>query len=110
MEHSFSVTDRRFPFEPNAAFGREYVDVGGNIIMTEDGCEVSNVMPKAMRLVREAEVERGSCVLSGSLSSLVQQWQLFPQTNERYLLYVFTIWHLSPPGLGYGSGQHQRSR
>jgi hypothetical protein len=52
MEHSFSVTDRRFPFEPNAAFGREYVDVGCNIIMTEDGCEVLNVMPTAMRLVR----------------------------------------------------------
>ena len=99
MEHSFSVTDRRFPCEPNAAFGREYVDVGGNIIM-----------PTAMRLVREVEVERGSCVLSGYLSSLVQQWQLFPQMNERYLLYVFTIWHLSPPGLGHGSGQHERSR
>jgi hypothetical protein len=51
MEHSFSVTDRRFPFEPNAAFGRVYVDVGGNIIMTEDGCEVLNVMQAAMRLV-----------------------------------------------------------
>lgn len=69
---SLASLSSRFPFEPNAAFGREYVDVGGNIIMTEDGCEVLNVMPTAMRLVREIEVERGSCVLSGYLSSLVR--------------------------------------
>ncbi len=35
---------------------------------------------------------------------------LSKQMNERYLLYVFTIRHLSPPGLGYGSSQHERSR
>lgn len=103
-------TFRRFPFEPNAAFGREEVNVGGNIIMTQDGCDVLNVMPTTMRLVREVEGERGSCVLSGSLSSLVQPWQRFPQMNERYLLSVCTIWHLSPPKLAHGSGQHERSR
>jgi len=41
-----------FQFEPNAAFGREYVDVGGNIIVTENGCEELNVMPTEMRVVR----------------------------------------------------------
>ena len=41
-----------FQFEPNAAFGREYVDVGGNILVTENGCEELNVMPTEMRVVR----------------------------------------------------------
>jgi Xaa-Pro aminopeptidase len=41
-----------FQFEPNAAFGRDYVDVGGNIIVTETGCEALNVMPTEMRVVR----------------------------------------------------------
>jgi Xaa-Pro aminopeptidase len=41
-----------FQFEPNAAFGRDYVDVGGNIIVTETGCEELNVMPTEMRVVK----------------------------------------------------------
>jgi hypothetical protein len=41
-----------FQFEPNAVFGRDYVDVGGNIIVTQTGCEALNVMPTEMRIVR----------------------------------------------------------
>ena len=41
-----------FQFEPNAAFGREYVNVGGNIIVTENGCEELNVMKTETRVVR----------------------------------------------------------
>jgi Xaa-Pro aminopeptidase len=41
-----------FQFEPNAVFGRDYVDVGGNILVTETGCEELNVMPTQMRVVK----------------------------------------------------------
>jgi Xaa-Pro aminopeptidase len=35
--------------EPNAAFGRHQVNIGGNVIVTEDGCEELNVVPTRMR-------------------------------------------------------------
>jgi Xaa-Pro aminopeptidase len=41
-----------FQAEPNAVVGsRNYVDVGGNIIVTENGCEPLNIMPTEMRFV-----------------------------------------------------------
>jgi Xaa-Pro aminopeptidase len=38
--------------EPNAAFGRHQVNIGGNVIVTEDGCEELNTAPTRMRFVR----------------------------------------------------------
>lgn len=38
--------------EPNAAFGRQQVNIGGNVIVTEDGCEELNVLPTYMRMVK----------------------------------------------------------
>lgn len=40
-----------FQPEPNAVFGRHYVDVGGNVVVTENGSEEWNVMPTKMRVV-----------------------------------------------------------
>ena len=38
--------------EPNAAFGRHQVNIGGNVIVTEDGCEELNSVPTKMRFVK----------------------------------------------------------
>lgn len=40
-----------FQFEPNSAFGREYVDVGGNVIVTEAGGDGLNLIPTELRIV-----------------------------------------------------------
>jgi hypothetical protein len=41
-----------FQAEPNAVVGgRSYVDVGGNIIVTETGCEPLNEVPTQLRYV-----------------------------------------------------------
>lgn len=41
-----------FQPEPNAAFGRTYVDIGGNILLTENGCEELNIIPTRMQIVK----------------------------------------------------------
>lgn len=38
--------------EPNAAFGRHQVNIGGNVIVTDSGCEELNVIPTRMRFVK----------------------------------------------------------
>lgn len=38
--------------EPNAAFGRRQVNIGGNVIVTETGCEELNVVPTHMRFAK----------------------------------------------------------
>ena len=40
-----------FQLEPNAAFGRQQVNIGGNVIITADGCEELNTLPTDMRFV-----------------------------------------------------------
>lgn len=40
-----------FQAEANAVVGRSYVDVGGNLIVTETGCEASNEIPTDLRFV-----------------------------------------------------------
>lgn len=37
--------------EPNAAFGRQQVNIGGNVLVTQDGCEELNDLPNHMRFV-----------------------------------------------------------
>jgi Xaa-Pro aminopeptidase len=37
--------------EPNAAFGRQQVNIGGNVLVTETGCEELNDLPNHMRFV-----------------------------------------------------------
>jgi Xaa-Pro aminopeptidase len=37
--------------EPNAAFGRQQVNIGGNILITANGCEELNVIPTHVRYV-----------------------------------------------------------
>lgn len=37
--------------EPNAAFGRQQVNIGGNVLVTESGCEELNALPTRMRFV-----------------------------------------------------------
>jgi Xaa-Pro aminopeptidase len=37
--------------EPNAAFGRQQVNIGGNVLVTETGCEELNSLPNYMRFV-----------------------------------------------------------
>jgi len=37
--------------EPNAAFGRQQVNIGGNVLVTETGCEELNELPNHMRFV-----------------------------------------------------------
>lgn len=42
-----------FQAEPNAVVGgRSYVDVGGNLIVSETGCEALNEIPTQMRFVQ----------------------------------------------------------
>lgn len=38
--------------EPNAAFGRQQVNIGGNVIVTETGCEELNSLPTDVRYVK----------------------------------------------------------
>ncbi len=38
-------------FEPNACYGRTYVNIGGNILVTKDGCEELNSIPTRMVVV-----------------------------------------------------------
>ncbi|MCD7044048.1 Xaa-Pro aminopeptidase [Pseudomonas syringae] len=38
--------------EPNAAFGRRQVNIGGNVIVTESGCEELNDIPTHLRFVK----------------------------------------------------------
>lgn len=38
--------------EPNAAFGRQQVNIGGNVIVTENGCEELNSLPTELRFVK----------------------------------------------------------
>lgn len=38
-------------FEPNAAFGRQQVNIGGNVLVTEDGFEELNIIPNHMCFV-----------------------------------------------------------
>jgi Xaa-Pro aminopeptidase len=38
--------------EPSAAFGRQQVNIGGNVLVTEDGCEELNTLPNHMQFVR----------------------------------------------------------
>jgi len=38
-------------FEPNACYGRTYVNIGGNILVTKDGCEELNKIPTRMVVV-----------------------------------------------------------
>jgi Xaa-Pro aminopeptidase len=38
--------------EPNAAFGRQQVNIGGNVLVTEDGCEELNTLPNHLQFVR----------------------------------------------------------
>lgn len=40
-----------FQFEPNSCYGRTYVDIGGNILVTKDGCEELNKIPTRMVVV-----------------------------------------------------------
>jgi Xaa-Pro aminopeptidase len=37
--------------EPNAAFGRQQVNIGGNVLITENGCEELNSLPTDVRYV-----------------------------------------------------------
>jgi Xaa-Pro aminopeptidase len=37
-----------FEFEPNSAYGRTYVSIGGNIIVTSNGCKELNKIPTRM--------------------------------------------------------------
>jgi len=41
-----------FQVEPNACFSRHYVDIGGNMIVTEKGCEELNTIPCHLRFVK----------------------------------------------------------
>jgi Xaa-Pro aminopeptidase len=38
--------------EPNAAFGRQQVNIGGNVLITENGCEELNSLPTHVRFVK----------------------------------------------------------
>jgi Xaa-Pro aminopeptidase len=38
-------------FEPNACKGRTYVNIGGNVLVTKDGCEELNHIPTWMVVV-----------------------------------------------------------
>ena len=38
--------------EPNAAFGRHQVNIGGNVIVTQNGCEELNTVPTNIRFVQ----------------------------------------------------------
>lgn len=40
-----------FQLEPNACYGRTYVNIGGNILVTKDGCEELNEIPTRMIVV-----------------------------------------------------------
>ncbi len=40
-----------FQLEPNSSFDRNRVNIGGNVIVTEDGCEELNSLPCEMRFV-----------------------------------------------------------
>jgi Xaa-Pro aminopeptidase len=40
-----------FQFEPNACYGRTYVNIGGNILVTKNGCEELNSIPTRMIVV-----------------------------------------------------------
>jgi hypothetical protein len=40
-----------FELEPNASYGRTYVDIGGNILVTRNGCEELNNIPTRMIVV-----------------------------------------------------------
>jgi hypothetical protein len=40
-----------FEFEPNSCFGATYVDIGGNVLVTGDGCEELNAIPTRMVVV-----------------------------------------------------------
>jgi Xaa-Pro aminopeptidase len=45
-------TGMTLAFEPNAAFGRQQVNIGGNVLVTEDGCEELNVLSNHMHFVK----------------------------------------------------------
>jgi Xaa-Pro aminopeptidase len=38
-------------FEPNACYGRTYVNIGGNVLVTKNGCEGLNEIPTRMVVV-----------------------------------------------------------
>lgn len=38
-------------FEPNACYGRTYLNIGGNVLVTKDGCEGLNEIPTRMVVV-----------------------------------------------------------
>ncbi len=40
-----------FQLEPNSCWGRNRINIGGNVIVTEDGCEELNSLPCEMRVV-----------------------------------------------------------
>lgn len=40
-----------FAFEPNSCYGRTYVNIGGNVLVTRDGCEELNEIPNRMVVV-----------------------------------------------------------
>jgi Xaa-Pro aminopeptidase len=53
IERADLVIEERmiFELEPNACYGRTYVDIGGNILVARDGCEELNNIPTRMIVV-----------------------------------------------------------
>jgi Xaa-Pro aminopeptidase len=53
MEHGDLVIQEGmlFELEPNSCYGRTYVNIGGNILVTKDGCEELNNIPTRMVVV-----------------------------------------------------------
>lgn len=43
------VPGMTFQLEPDAVFGRRQVNIGGNVIVTDDGCEELNTVPTRLR-------------------------------------------------------------
>lgn len=40
-----------FEFEPNSCYGQTYVDIGGSVLVTKNGCEELNKIPTRMVVV-----------------------------------------------------------